>query len=134
MPATKGERWLNRLLAVLSNTASAKGASLKDLEGRLTSGNIYDELFQIFSALPYEKIEPLYNELLECCEHIPEKNNPNFSTPCNQENIDSIVGEVGTLYRLRFEALKVNFAFFQKGLNAQPQKEPSITFKKPIRM
>lgn len=136
MPATKSERWINRAIAVLANTAAdSNEANVQSLRQRLSSDNKLQELFKIFGTIDYAKIEPLYNELLECCEHIPDKNNLNFSTPCTQSNIDSIVGDVRTLYRLRLEALKVNFSFFQNGLNAQTQKSgPQITFKKRTKM
>lgn len=132
MPATKAERWLNRALSALAGAASGN-ASLSGLQQRLAGEKALEELFKIFGALDYEKVEPLYNELLECCEHIPEKNNLNFSTPCSQATIDGIVGDPMTLYRLRLEALKLNFSFFQKGRNARSPKEPLVTFPKTIR-
>ena len=133
MSAIKQERWINKVLILV---AGANG-----LSSILSSFNInkisnsfknmdLSKFMEMFGKLDYDKIEPLYNELLECCSHVPDTNNPNFATPLNANNADSIILDVKTLYKLRFEALKLNFSFFSNGVKSPKRKTADITITK----
>ena len=129
MSAIQQERWINRVVMLLAGSAGLDGA-LDNLQGSLKAGK-YEDILRIFGALKYEEIEPLYNELLECCAHIPDPKNPGFATKLTAGNADSIVGEVKTLYRLRLEALKLNFDFFKGGENSPtPKRKADIVMKR----
>lgn len=137
MPATKGERWVNRVVALLANSATGQISDFEfsSLKAKFSGPDKLQEIFKVIGQLDYDKVEPLYDELLNCCEHVPDPANTSFSVPCTAANIDTIIGEFKNLYRLRWEALKVNFDFFQIGQNAQGQQvQPSITFAKTTAM
>lgn len=133
MSAIKQERWINRALILLTGTNALNGIisglKLDNVKQKIKNFNM-ESFLGVFSNLDYEKIEPLYNELLECCSHVPNPNNTNFCTQLNAENVDSIVGEVKTLYLLRLEALKINFGFFTQGKKSQNQKKADIVITK----
>lgn len=133
MSAIKQERWINKvlILAAGSNVLSGMFSSFKlsGLSNQLKNMDI-DKFLDMFGKLDYEKIEPLYNELLECCSYVPDKNNLNFTTALNADNADSIIGDVQTLYKLRLEALKINFNFFSNGAKSPNQKKADIVITK----
>lgn len=133
MSAIKQERWINKvlILAAGSNVLSGMFSSFKlsGLSNQLKNMDI-DKFLDVFGKLDYEKIEPLYNELLECCSYVPDKNNLNFTTALNADNADSIIGDVQTLYKLRLEALKINFNFFSNGAKSPNQKKADIVITK----
>ena len=137
MPATKGERWVNRVVALLANSATGQISDFEfsSLKAKFSGPDKLQEIFKVIVQLDYDKVEPLYDELLNCCEHVPDPANTSFSVPCTAANIDTVIGEFKNLYRLRWEALKVNFDFFQIGQSAQGQQAPpSITFAKTTAM
>lgn len=121
MPAVKQERIINRTISLLLGGGAVNKTNLSKLQNNIKKEN-WSDIMAILGSIDYEKIEPLYNELLECCEHIPEKNNRNFGIKMNADNIDTVISEVKNLYRLRIEAFKVNFAFFSQGEASQTQK------------
>lgn len=133
MPATKSERWVNRVVALLANSATGQVSDFEfsSLKAKFSGPDKLQEIFKVIGQLDYDKVEPLYDELLNCCEHVPDPANTSFSVPCTAANIDAVIGEFKNLYRLRWEALKVNFDFFQSGQSAPSQQgQPSITFAK----
>ena len=133
MPATKAERFTNRLLALLVGSGSLNNIDVKKLQKLGESGGIA-EILSLLSKLDYDKVEPLYNELLDYCEHIPDGNAQGFGVKQSQETIDSVIGDFKNLYKLRFEILKLNYGFFTNGQNAQSQKAADITFAKTTKM
>lgn len=133
MSAIKQERWINKvlILAAGANVLSGMFSSFKltKLESGLKDMNV-DKMVDMLGKIDYDKVEPLYNELLECCYHVPDKGNLNFTTQLNATNADSIIGEVKTLYKLRMEALKLNFNFFSNGAQSPNRKKADITITK----
>lgn len=133
MSAIKQERWINKvlILAAGANVLSSvfSGFNINKISNSFKDMNL-NKFMEMFGKLDYEKVEPLYEELLECCSHIPDKNNVNFATPLNSNNADSIISDFKTLYKLRFEALKLNFIFFKNGAKSPNQKTADITYTK----
>lgn len=133
MSALKQERWINRALILLTGTKSLgsilTGLSLDNVQHKIKNFN-FDSLLDVLGKLEYEKIEPLYNELLECCSYVPNSNNLNFATQLNTSNVDSIIADVKTLYKLRMEALKINFAFFGQGAKSPSRKKADVVITK----
>lgn len=133
MSAIKQERWINKVL-ILAAGANVLSSVFSSFNINKISNSFKDmnlnKFMEMFGQLDYEKVEPLYNELLECCSHIPDKNNVNFATPLNSNNADSIISDFKTLYKLRFEALKLNFSFFKSGAKSPNQKTADITYTK----
>lgn len=133
MSAIKQERWINKVL-ILAAGANVLSSVFSNFNINKISNSFKDmnlnKFMEMFGQLDYEKVEPLYEELLECCSHIPDKNNVNFATPLNSNNADSIISDFKTLYKLRFEALKLNFSFFKSGAKSPNQKTADITYTK----
>lgn len=133
MSAIKQERWINKVF-ILAAGANVLSSVFSDFNINKISNSFKDmnlnKFMEMFGKLDYEKVEPLYEELLECCSHIPDKNNLNFATPLNSNNADSIISDFKTLYKLRFEALKLNFSFFKNGAKSPNQKTADITYTK----
>lgn len=133
MSAIKQERWINKVL-ILAAGANVLSSVFSSFNINKISNSFKDmnlnKFMEMFGQLDYEKVEPLYEELLECCSHIPDKNNVNFATPLNSNNADSIISDFKTLYKLRFEALKLNFSFFKNGAKSPNQKTADITYTK----
>lgn len=136
MSAIKQERWMNKVLILASGTLSEKSNVISGLFSNINKISSsfknmdFSKFMEMFGKLDYDKVEPLYNELLECCSHVPDSNNTNFATPLNANNADSIISDVKTLYKLRFEALKLNFSFFNSGAKSPNQKTADITYTK----
>lgn len=133
MSAIKQERWINKVL-ILAAGANVLSSVFSSFNINKISNSFKDmnlnKFMEMFGKLDYEKVEPLYEELLECCSHIPDKNNVNFATPLNSNNADSIISDFKTLYKLRFEVLKLNFSFFKSGAKSPNQKTADITYTK----
>lgn len=133
MSAIKQERWINKvlILAAGANVLSSVFSSFNINKISNSFKNMdFSKFMEMFGKLDYDKVEPLYNELLECCSHVPDSNNTNFATPLNANNADSIISDVKTLYKLRFEALKLNFSFFNNGAKSPSRKIADITITK----
>lgn len=128
MSARQQERWINRVVMLLAGSNGLESA-LDGLQGKIKEGK-YEELLRVIGAIKYEDVEPLYDELLECCAHIPDPGNPKFAVQLTASNVDSIVGEVKTLYHLRMEALKLNFSFFSNGEKSPSLRKADITITK----
>lgn len=133
MSAIKQERWINRVVALF---VSSNAKDMGSVQSILGSGKI-ESIMALFNGLKYEDIEPLYNELLECVQYIPDKDNPSYTQPMTAKNADTVITDVRNLYTLRFESLKINFSFFLNALQPPKEKateEAPIIIHKPTRM
>ena len=135
MSALKQERWINRLAVLfLRNCGSVNfsfNGSLAELQKQLTGKRGIAYLMASLQHLSYADLEPLYDELLDCCSHIPNPANPNMAVQCTKDNIDGIISNYKNLYQLRLAAVQVNFSFFKIGVNfQQPQQQQEIVFTK----
>lgn len=133
MSAYQQEAWIIKVVTILS-------ANAKNVEGisKMVTGEQKDQanaILGMIGGLKYEDIRPLYDELLECVSYIPDETNKSFEQPLNAKNVDSIITDFKNLFKLRMEALKLNFSFFSEGESAQPPKEQQnvITFPKTTR-
>lgn len=133
MSALQQERWINRvLLLVLKNGEALKslGTNITDIKSKIEGNNGIENIIGIFRNLEYEQVEPLYDELLTCCSHIPDINQPNMIVPCTTSMIDTVISDYRNLYRLRKEALKINFNFFGNGASSQGSPAKQIVIAK----
>lgn len=132
MSAIQQERWLNRVLLLVLGTGTLSQMDINQLQSELQSKGV-QYIVDLASHLKYDEVEPLYNELLECCSHVPNPENTNMAVPCNAGNIDGIISDFRNLYKLRLEALKLNFGFLAGGAHSQtPQRKADIHFKKTM--
>lgn len=119
MPATKAERWCNRAAFLIIGA----GKNVK------TDNINLDEIMKLIGSLDYDKVEPLYNELIECCSFV----SGNTEIQCTQDTIDAQITDPMNLYKLRVAALKLNFSFFTNALQSRGLNKDTITFKKNTR-
>ena len=126
MPATKAERWINRAMFLLTEASkNVKLPKRKNDELKL------EDAMTLLASVDYEKVEPLYNELIECCAYLPNGNDVGIQ--CTQETIDAQIEDVMSLYRLRMASAKLNFDFFMNALQSTPTIKNKITFTKNTR-
>lgn len=103
MPAYQMDRWATRALLALGK--NHKGGILA-----IVSMNPKDLLDALTEADP-EVIEPLSQEMLECCSFIKD----GTSVALTKEFIDSIVEDWKTIGKLRWEAIQLNIGFLEQG-------------------
>ena len=65
----------------------------------------------LWRAPHYEALAPVLNGLLHCCVLIQEDD----LVPCTRENLDTIITDVRSLFKLYEVALAINMAFCRKG-------------------
>lgn len=131
MPATKAERWANRagfLLIQAGKNSDVKKLNAKKSTKKDSGDEAFSEVMKAIASLDYEKVEPLYNELIECCEYIPNGNGAGIV--CSQATIDAQITDPMNLYKLRLAAAKLNFAFFTNVLQFRAPAKNIITFSK----
>ena len=103
MPPYQMDRWATRALLALGK--NHKGGILA-----IASMNPKD-LLDAFSEADPDTIEPLSQELLECCSFVKD----GTSITLTKEYIDNIIEEWKTLSKLRWEALQLNIGFLEEG-------------------
>ena len=131
MSASAQEEWIVRIiLLVLGTEAGTKAlgsADMQNLQSKVTDVN---ELIKLLGQLKFDDVKPLYNQLLDCCYYVPDAGNMNFVTKLNINNADSIISSFQTLFKLRVEALKVNFGFFKSGVKSPKAAGKTIKITK----
>lgn len=73
-------------------------------------------------GLSFEKLKPLTNELLACCERVTDSGAIQQLTP---DVIDGIFDDVASIFKLELEAVRLNFSFFLQAL-VSPENSPEI--------
>ena len=137
MDAMKQTRWVTKALLLLASAGIVKSTSALELEK--LSQQFEKEgltlLFDILGKLDYDKVQPLFDEMLTCVAHVPDRNNRGFVVQLNADNIGTVVGDFKNVYKLAFEAVKINF--FNAGSvgnSRRPQKQADIVFTKRMSM
>lgn len=104
MSAVKAERFVYRCLFTCGMSAAMMQASDNSV--------LIAKALQEMNGLPYEKAQPLFNELLECCELVTGENT---AIKITEETADGIFDYPTTLFLLRFASLKATYGFFENG-------------------
>lgn len=108
MPVTKLEAWIAQTLLLVGNSELDSAA----LSGGAAAGaGMAAAGMKALAGVSYEKAKPLYDELLGCCAVIVEGTFHDLS----MDNADVHIEDVKTLFKLRMEAAKLNFDFFDFG-------------------
>lgn len=112
MGALQLEKWLTRGLLLLAGAGALDQEALQDSKAienaLLTSGGR-----NMFSALKYEEMEPLLDEMLACCSKVAD----GIRIACTKaDGLASIADEIGVsnLIRLRVEAMRLNLSFLRE--------------------
>lgn len=100
MSAIKAERWLIR-------AAFALGGGLSSLTSNADSA----EIVKALSAVDYEKVAPLWDELLTCCQI----RQGGATIPVDPQTLDGKIDYPTTIFLLKVAVVQANFGFFGNG-------------------
>ena len=116
MPATKFEWWIIQAGRALLGAGLGKELpgvninSAEDVQEKV--GNLLaNEGLTALNNVDLDKIKPLYDQLLECCELKID----NFYTKLDPDTVDAQIESVKTLFTLRKEALVFHLDFLEVG-------------------
>ena len=113
MPATKLEAWIAQALLLVGHSDIDPAAFSGSTDSMATAG------MKALSSVSYEKAKPLYDELLGCCAIVAE----GIFHDLSLANADMHIEDVKTLFKLRMEAAKLNFDFFDFGALSKSMME-----------
>lgn len=112
MSVIKAEKWATRAFMALANLGlelPEEGGGINGLAYALQKYGL-----QSLAKIPYEKVAPLYDELLDCCEYLGDDTSQ-ISRQMDAATADEVVEEVSTLLKLRFETIKLHLDFLGNG-------------------
>lgn len=107
MPASQAERWALRALSALASSGVEVPDDLRDagFAGIARLG------IQAFGNLPWEKAEPLLDEMFRCVQVQP-------SPKVVRDLIEDDIEEIATRLKLRMELFKLHADFLQAGVQS----------------
>ena len=120
MSATQLEDWTMRAVLVLAGAGSDIPAS-----GGVAGIGKYlaEHGLAAIGNVDYAKAKPLLDEMLGCCSRVIDK----MEEKVTPETADAYIEDMGTLFKLRLEAFKVNFSFFGNGgQSVSPEKASTV--------
>lgn len=103
MPALQMDKWATRALNAIGKNQSGGVLALLALG--------VPELINSFLQADYDKIEPLMQEMLQCCSFKKD----GTTVVLNEDFVNEIVEDWNTITNLRIEAIKLNLGFFNEG-------------------
>lgn len=109
MPASQAERWALRALSALA----ASGVDVPDDIATAGLAGVARLGVQAFGGLPWEKAEPLIEEMFKCISILPDPSKPGVTRVLIEDDIE----EVSTRLKLRIELFKLHMSFFPGGAN-----------------
>ena len=120
MSASQLEDWTMRAILVLAGAGSDIPAN-GGVEG--IGRYLAEHGLAAIGNVNYEKAKPLLDEMLGCCSRVIDK----MEERVTPETADAYILDMSTLFKLRLEAFKTNFAFFgHGGQSASPEKPSSV--------
>ena len=109
MSARQLEDWTIELVAALINSGIdiSEDSGIADVATEISRNGL-----GFLKNIKLEYVKPLYDRLLECVEYIGEngKTNP-VARSLTNDTADEVIEEVGTLFALRGEVVKLHFDF-----------------------
>lgn len=116
MSASHMEKWAARaLLVVLGGNGHVDKTQVQDLAKTSNASALVSVGLGALSSVNWDKVEPLYDELLPQVSIVPDADKPNVKIPLRPANVDNHIEDVTTLVRLRGEVLKLSLDFFGTG-------------------
>lgn len=124
LPATKAEKWaaraLNALLASgIQISDSAAAAGMRGLAASMAQG------LSGFSGMPWNLVEPLLDEMMECVQILPNANNPAIMRPLIEQDIEEVMTRL-TLRNAWLE-LHIGFSFAAESLTSGSVAEDKVS-------
>lgn len=113
MDVIKAEKWAGRLFLCLASILELpeNSSGINGLSGALQKYGL-----KSLAKIPYESLEPLYNELLDCCEYLGDGTS-SISRPLTEATASEVIEDVSTLFTIRMEVLKLHLDFLGEGEN-----------------
>lgn len=102
MPATKLQRFIMQVLALVSGNVNATSLDLKEMG--------LQSLMTCLQGLDVDKAEPLFDALYTCAERRVD----GALVPVTAKNVDGFISDVRTLFKLQAAILKHNLGFLVK--------------------
>ena len=122
MPAMQAEKWATRALIALTKS----GVEIPDDIASSGLAGIAMLGMKAISGINFYEAEPLLDEMLDCVEIIPDKNNRNFK----RSDIQTDIEEVSTLFKLRSEVFNLHTNFLKPGV--QSESTAAMTGKQKV--
>lgn len=118
MSVVAQEKWATKAVLAILNSGFElpEGTGLEDLQGAEGLIKVLKSSITALLKVKYELAQPLYDELLSCCDYLGV-GNESISRRLTQETADEVVEEMTTLLILRREALNLNYGFLFSGGN-----------------
>ena len=120
MPATKADQWITKAAILLSRGGaelpSGISQGLNSPQAMLQQSGGLQSLLALIGGLNYEDAQPLLEDLLNCCTYL----RPDGKTEemVSSSTLDGYISSQMTIFKLRLEALKLNWAFFEGAVNS----------------
>lgn len=110
MPATRLESWIVRAGLLLASTGVLDSKSITDASDAIQAAGkvIAEGGLAALGNVDYDKVQPLLDELLGCCEHMVD----GIGHKVTPDTVDGIIEDVKTLFALRKEVITLCFDFF----------------------
>ena len=111
MPVSRLEKWAARaLVALMGQAMPPEMAQAARQSGAVALASLGAKgLANALAGLDWEKVEPLYDDLLGQIAVVTDQG---VRVPLKAGNIELHIRDVGTIFRMRYEAVAVNFDFF----------------------
>ena len=118
MSATQLEDWTMRACLVLAGAGSdiPAGGGVEAIGRYLAEHGL-----AAIGSVDYAKAKPLLDEMLSCCSRVVDK----MEERVTPETADAYIEDMSTLFKLRMEALRLNFSFFKAGGQSDTPEKPS---------
>lgn len=111
MSARHLEDWIIELIGALINSGIdiSEDSGVSEVANQISQNGI-----GFLKNIKLEYVKPLYDRLLDCVEYLGEggKNNP-VARSLTNDTADEVIEEVGTLFTLRGEVIKLHFDFLK---------------------
>lgn len=104
-PAAVTEEFAMRVLFAALNA----GAEVPDDVAQMGMAGLVQMGVKAFALIPYDKLQPLFAEMMECVMYQPDKTKPEI---LRAPTFDGDIEEVGTRLLLRKEIFKLHTDFF----------------------
>lgn len=115
MPVSRLEKWAARALVALFGAADDIPPDVAHLAETSSGAALAAVFLRGLRSFSWERAEPLYDELLDCIDRVPNPAQPSAVIRLRPDNLDAHVEDISTIWRLRAEAVGLSLGFFENG-------------------